>query len=279
MNPIYIEENDKEEFLGKMFARFKIPLIEDNKIFIPDKINKRIYKKIIKILTKIDKNTIVLSEKIKNNNAEFIKYLKEHDFCVCDGKKLFLYLAEDILNYIVKKKNINKSQTVLGFCSNNLTEIDIYNVCNLSKEYKRVCVVTEQLEKIRKIEKRIFNETGQMIVISNNKQKSLLNCDFILNCDFCDELINKYKINLEADIISFIDNIKIDKKRYNGTIINDYEIEYDYGEIIDFYKYSRKEIYEANLNTRLPIRDIRNKLKKDNFKITQICGKNGIVEI
>lgn len=279
MNTIYIEENEKKEIIYQIGRILNIPINLDNKIYVSRKNNKKLNNRIVKKLSNIESDKVVISKIIKENNKELIKILKENDFFVCDGKKLFQYLAEDVLNYIVEKKKYNKSQIVLGICSNTLTDVDIYNICALSKEYKRVCVVTEKLEKIRKIENKIFSETGQMIVISNNKQKSLLNCDIILNFDFCDEYINKYKINLEADIITFIDDIKIKKKRYNGIIINDYEIEYDYGEIIDFYKYSRKEIYEANLNFRLPIEDVRKKIKKDNFKITSIYGKNGIIEI
>ena len=47
----------------------------------------------------------------------------------------------------------------------------------------------------------------------------------IINMDFNQELINQYKIYEEAIIINAEENIKIEAIRFNGIVINDYEIE------------------------------------------------------
>ena len=48
----------------------------------------------------------------------------------------------------------------------------------------------------------------------------------ILNIDFPKELINKYNINDDAIIVNVKGKIKINKKRYNGLNINNYEIDF-----------------------------------------------------
>ena len=47
----------------------------------------------------------------------------------------------------------------------------------------------------------------------------------ILNIDFPKELINKYNIQDEAIIVNVKGTVKINKKRFNGLNINDYEID------------------------------------------------------
>ena len=48
----------------------------------------------------------------------------------------------------------------------------------------------------------------------------------ILNIDFPQELINKYNIYDDAVIVNLKGNIKINKKRFNGLNINNYEINF-----------------------------------------------------
>ena len=51
-----------------------------------------------------------------------------------------------------------------------------------------------------------------MITINNNKKKSLTKSDIILNIDFPNELINKYRIAENANIINIKGETKIKQK-------------------------------------------------------------------
>ena len=75
-----------------------------------------------------------------------------------------------------------------------IDEVSTENIKLFAKEFKRVNVVTNHIEKLKKIEENIFDEFGIMITITNNKKKSLKNAKIILNRDFPEELINKFNI-------------------------------------------------------------------------------------
>ena len=112
-----------------------------------------------------------------------------------------------------------------------------------------------------------------MITVGNNKKKSLSKSQIIINIDFPTELINQYNIYEEAIIINIPGNIKIKKKRFNGTIINDYEIEFNNTEEFDYekmQKYKAKEIYEAQIYQKQPFDNIMKKINKDQVKIKEL---------
>src|SRR5699024_11227968 len=81
-----------------------------------------------------------------------------------------------------------------------------------------------------------------------------LKAKIILNNHFPKELLNQYNINENAIIVNILENMKINKKRFNGTIINDYEIsyktekEYNINEINIFRSEERRVEKENTIN-------------------------------
>ena len=133
-------------------------------------------------------------------------------------------MAWKVFNFI-NKKQIIKAETEIAITANEITDLLIEMIKILSKQYKKLTIVTNHIEKLRKIEKEIKEKEGILIILSNNKNKSLLKSQVIINMDFNQELINQYKIYEEAIIINAEENIRIDAIRFNGIVINDYEIE------------------------------------------------------
>ena len=95
---------------------------------------------------------------------------------------------------------------------------------NLSQEFKSVNIVTNNIKLFKKLEETLFEEKGMAITVTNNKRKSLLKADIILNIDFPEEVLNKYIIYDNSIIITLEEKVKIHKKRFNGKIISDYSI-------------------------------------------------------
>ena len=54
-------------------------------------------------------------------------------------------------------------------------------------------------------------ENGIIITITNNKKKSLMKSQIIINVDFPKELIDRYRINEYATIINIKEKLKINK--------------------------------------------------------------------
>lgn len=111
-----------------------------------------------------------------------------------------------------------------------------------------------------------------MLNISNNKKKSLMKSEIILNIDFPSELINKYRVFDNSIIINVSDNIDLNSKRFSGININFYKIK-----IPEKYRlngFQNEIVYESLIFGKKYI-DIDKKIRKDKIKIKKIIGKNG----
>ena len=277
----YIQESDKPVLIAKIFNL--IELVED-KIILPvcdkEKIDDKkgiiLVKKVEKILEKTNCRTIILSKYLKKQE-EFMELINMYKINVIDGKWLFLVLLDKILDYIVVKRKLEKKQiNVSIMVKQNICDYVIENIKKISRIYKSINIVTPNIEKFKKLEEEIFEENGVIITISNNKRKSLKRADIIINIDFSEEELNKYNIPDEAIIVNIDGNIEINKKRFNGLNINDYEISFEKFDEFDYEKdklYWKKDLYEASIYKKQPYQYIERKINKDKVKIVELIGK------
>ena len=275
----YIEKNDKPSWLERNFNLIKI---QENTIIVPiDKSTNE--KQIEKIATKTNKiirrystsKKIVLSKEMCKEE-KYINYLNTYGLEIQDGKWLFEILLPEITEYIVNKKKIEK--TNISIMINDLTDLEFENIKILARKYKSINIVTNHIEKFKKLEKQLQENEGIIITITNNKKKSLMKSQIILNIDFPKELINKYNMQDEAIIVNVRGNVKINKKRFNGLNINDYEIDFrddkkNNKALND--KFYLKDLYEAKLYKKQRIREIKEKIKVDKVIIKKLILNNG----
>ena len=271
----YICETDKPSKIAEFFSIVKL---DNNHIILPiAKTNideKTSYKLAIKTKTILDKTNskkIVLSKKIKEQTT-YVNYLYSYNYEIVDGKWLFQILIFDVLEYVIKKLKIKKDDIKLGVLVNDISDLAIYAIVELVKEYKNVKIVTNHINSFKNIEEKISEKYGILISVGNNKRKVLSKTNIILNLDFPTELINRFKINSESTIINFKGNVKIKDKRFNGLNINDYEI--DWKEQVNTDKFYTKDLYEAIQYKNQPIEEILRKLKRDNIKIKKLIAQN-----
>ena len=274
----YIQENDKP---SKLAEWFNIVKLEDNHIFLP--INetsldeKTIYKLAIKTKTILDKTNskkIVLSKQIKKQ-ISYVNYLYSYNYEIVDGRWLFQILIFDVLEYVIKKLKIKKENIKIAILVNDITDLAIYAITELVTKYKDVKIVTNHINYFKNIEEQISEKHGILINVGNNKRKTLSKANIILNLDFPTELINKYRLYNEANIINFKGNVKIKDKRFNGLNINDYEIDWDYKEETDLFY--TKDVYEAIQYKNQPIEETLRKIKRDQIKIKKLIAVNSII--
>lgn len=121
----------------------------------------------------------------------------------------------------------------------------------------------------------LYNEFGIVLSVTNNKKKSLLKSEIIINMDFVEESINKYKIYDNAIIVNISDKINIQSKRFNGININYYKIQ-----IPDEYKLEgfQNEIVYESLAYGKNYKYIYEKIIKDQIKINKLIGNNGVIK-
>lgn len=272
----YIEKMDKHKLFGK-----KIEIQNDNIKIWCDLEKEKNIKKLINKIFKNDVNTVIL-DKTLWKCEKLVNTLYSNDIKIFDGRWLEKHMAIDILNYIISKKEIIKAETEIAITVNEITELSIELIKILAKQYKKLVVVTNHIDKLRKIEKDIHEKEGILIIVSNNKNKSLMKSQIILNMDFNKELLNQYKIFDEAIIINIEGDMKLDSIRFQGIIINDFEIETGRKDIIwreDYQKYNEKDLLEANLYARDTFKNIRKKIQKSNISVKSLYGINGIINL
>lgn len=211
----------------KFFKKFTI---EDDKIILYSKIDRmnikqktKVVDKIVKILNRNNSTKVILSKKLKQNK-DFLNLLYSSNIDIIKGRSLFKMLIYDILQNIVNKYNLEKEKIQLSICVNDLTPWIEKIIRNLSEKYKIIYVVTNNIHSFDKIKERMYEENGIILNVTDNKRKALIKSKLVLNVDFTNELINKYSICDDGIIINIEEPIKIKKKRFNGVIINDFDI-------------------------------------------------------
>ena len=277
----YIEKNDKPTWIEKIIPIIKV---ENNTIKLPYKenINQNKIEKLAQKTKKIlEKNStskkVVLSKEIQKENL-YINYLNTYGLKIQDGRWLFEILITDIIEYIINKKKLETSKLKISMLINDITDFEIENIKLLAKKYKNLNIVTNHIEKIKKIEEELLEKEGIMITVTNNRKKSLVKSDIIYNVDFPEEILNKYVIKDDAIIINLRGKMKIKKKRFNGIIINNYEINLrddKKDEKMISKKYYFRDIYQAELYQKQGFNNLKEKVKKDNVRVSKLFLSNG----
>ena len=246
MKTFYIEQNKN---VGNI-KFFLSPIVKkENKIIINKNLAKlnikrklKITKKIQAILASENTKQIAIEKELKNDK-EFENLLYSCELNICNKNWLFSRLLDKTIDNILKDKL--RAESEIWICVNDLDNNMEEELIKLAKEFKNINIVTKYIGKFKKIEEIIYIKYGILINISNNKRKSLVKADLILNVDFPKETINQFVIYDEAKIIDLYGDVKIKKKRFNGKIINDYDFEIDNeDEILRFAQENELENYD-----------------------------------
>ena len=275
----YIEKNDKPNFIERKLNLIKV---QENTIILPidentkEKQIEKISAKTKKIIQKYSTSKKVVLSKEMYKQTQYINYLNTYGLEIQDGKWLFEILLPEITEYIINKKKIEK--TNISIMINDLTDIEFENIKILARKYKTINIVTNHIEKFKNLEKQLQEKEGIIITITNNKKKSLMKSQIILNIDFPKELINKYNMQDDAIIVNVRGNAKINKKRFNGLTINDYEIDFredrKNNKALNNHFYL-KDLYESELYKKQRICEIKEKIRVDKVIIKKLILNNG----
>ena len=183
----YIEKNDKPNFIEKKLRLLKI---KDNTISLPINENlreKQLEKMAVKAKRIIEKKSnskkIILTKEMKKEEI-FVNYLNTYGIEISNGEFLFEILMPDIVQYIMNKKKLEEDKFVISILINDLTDIEFENIKILAKKYKNINIVTNHVEKFKKLEKSLEEDEGIIISVTNNKKRSLMKSGIIINVDF-----------------------------------------------------------------------------------------------
>lgn len=251
-------------------------------LFLPVTNNKiKLANKVVKKLKYYNINNIVIENKLEID--DFKNRLYENNINILNGRWIFNYLIIDVLEYIIKVKEVSLENQEVTLLVNDLNETAISNIYQIASKVKRLNIVSNNISNLKNIENKLYNEQGIMITVSNNKRKSLAKSKIILNLDFPEEIINKFNINKNAILINIAEKVKINSKSFNGININYYDIEISNNimkKFIDnnvYENYDKTILYESMLYGKNMYHNIIEKLKKDKVEIKGVIGNNGII--
>lgn len=146
---------------------------------------------------------------------------------------------------------------------------------HIAKNIKRLNIVTNHINKCKNIEEYLYNEFGIMLNISNNKRRSILKSEIIINIDFPEELINKYKIYDKAIIVNMLGRLNIKSKRFSGVNINYFKIKMPNEYFIRNFK--NEIAYESLIYSTNNYKEIIKKIEKNKICINKLIGNNGVI--
>lgn len=278
MKKCYLKNMDKP--IGFINKIIKLKIKGENGIIYSNLNKEKNIKKVVKKIMKNEITHVILTKELTKNKS-LITALNANQIKIFDGKELVKYLSIDILDYIIDKKTINKEETEIAITTNEINDLSIETIKILAKQYKKLTVVTNYIQKLKKLENEIFERDGVIIVVSNNQKKCLQRAQIILNMDFNKEVLNKYRISEKAIIVNLEGNMMIDSKRFNGIVINDYEIIVGKEDLIwidDMEKYEKKDILESIIYLKDTYKNITTKIKSSKVKIKELYGINGKIE-
>lgn len=271
---------------------FQIPLLEQEKKM--DKILRRLLKQIQK--AKVD--TIVFSEDCANHTLYFKMQEMLGGNRILTGKKLMHYMNYDILEYILKIQKTMMNQEDVFFMIKKDNGLDLQFLSRFVENCKTVNIVTNDIERFKNVQDNLYEKENILISVSNNKSKSLKRAKYILNVNMGKKELEKFKINRDAIIINFEENIEYRHPAFDGINVNYFQI-YLPDEFLEklelingLNEFNHVKLYESILLKK--IEDVKKRvtmlskeeldkhknivetiIKNDNIYITGLIGNNG----
>ncbi len=273
---------------------FRLPILKKEKRM--DKVIKRLLKK----MEKLKISQVVFSNEIVRSKM----YLKieqavlQEDINIFDGRVLMKYMDYEILEYIMNLQKTNMKQEDIYFLIKKDSTLNLQFLSKFIEKCKTVNIVTNDIDRFKNIQEKLYEKENILIGVSNNKTKSLKRAKYILNINFDQKDVEKYKINRNAIIINFKNTITYNPNTFDGINVNFFKIrlpdEYveNFENINECEEFENEKIYESmlmkkiekeqNKNTLLNKNELeRNKdmvskiIEKDGVKVVGLIGNNG----
>ena len=206
--------------------------------------------------------------------------------------------------YIINIQNRKPELEDIYIIANNIDEVMLGNIIFLSTKFKNVNIVSKNIGKYDYIETLVYNNTGNSVILLNNKRKSLRRAKYIINVDNSIKELNEYLIYRKAIIINMQleaekqENWKAGKKAieqekkrnimiltgFEGIFVNSFEIDLNDKTKQFFKEYglinitSMSILYESFLNKKENFENIREKIEDAGLVVKKLYGNNGIID-
>ena len=281
----YIKENKLNK---KIFWGIEIEFFDNNYIIsVSNKEKKRVKKKLIKFILKQKIDTLVFSQDLEGEFKEEICNLLNSNFgiSVLNGKKIMELMDFDIVKYILDIQKVDMKQEEIYIIFKKDNSLNLNFLKRFIENFRMTNVVTNDIERLKKVQDNLLEHDGILISVSNNKRKALKRAKYVLNMNLSKSELEKYKINRNAIIINIKENVKYEDVNFDGVNVNYFEIalldEYvekfeQIGEKFDYVK-----LYESELLSKMQQKSLENiyaKIKSDGVRVDGLIGNNGKID-
>ncbi len=235
---------------------------------------RRIAKRLFKISKKEDIVVALNKKLLKNETLKY--YINDFGLKILNGKWLFKFMLKDIIKYVCMIEKAKSETRNIALLTNSKDEIIMGQIVEIAKEVKSLKIISNSLNSFEYIEEELYIDYGIGIQITNNKRKSLINTDIIINVDYDENELNKYNIKQNAILINLQNDVNL--KNFFGVNINDYKIDYnrDNLKILENENdYESNIIYESYIYRNDTLSNIQKQLKNDNVRLTGLIQNNG----
>ena len=215
----------------------------------------KIIKKLKQKLKKVGDKKVIFSKEIK-------KILSENNIINKENKVIYRENIIQIINNVILQKGNNPNEENIYVLMNSNNIENNQKILSMIKTYKTVNIITPIIKQFIKLEQRLENES-ELISVSNNKRKSLIKAEYIINIDFTENDIAQYNINRQSIIFNVSENKIEHIHGFDGIIINNIELNNSENE-----KFDLQDEYEKNKEL------IINRIEKSMYKL---IGKNGYI--
>ena len=240
--------------------------------------------------------------KISNQKEESNKVISKNNkypVVIVNGKTMMQYLDLDILEYILDIQGKNKKQEDIYILLQKDRRMNLEFLQQYIENFKTVNIVTNDLTYFKKVQEKLYEQEGILISVSNNKKKALKRANYILNHNFTQEVLQKYKINRNAIMINNKMNMVDIPMGFDGIVINKVEIHIadeileKYDKVVEEANFENNKLYESYLcdefnsaielqyngeySFKIKAEVIQDYFKKDEIYIQSLIGINGKV--
>lgn len=275
----------KENIGNRLFHRIEIRNFDNNYVIaIPDKYRKREKQKLVKYIQKLKIDAIVFSKDFEEEfKLEICNMLSKTNVQILIGKKLMEFMEYEIVKYVLDKQNTNSKQEDVYIIFKKTDKLNLDFLKKFIENFRMVNIVTNDIEKLKRIQDNLLDDEGTLISVSNNKKKALKRAKYIVNINLNKEELNKYTVNRDAIIINIQENVKYDKTSFDGININYFDIQCpdefveifeQIGENFDIVQMYESMIFRDNMH-KTQLDNVYKRISEDGIQITGLIGNNG----
>lgn len=256
----------------------KLNIVNKELIILP-KINKRILKKVDKILKVDVTKNVCISEELRAKE-DFTRLLNERSVNILDGRWFFKYITTDIVDFLCSQLGIRPETQEISILTNEMNSLIFETIIKLSEKVKNINILTKNTNLFKKLEEAVYEESGMLLRVTNDFKKSAIKSNIVLNFNFVQELLDKINFNKSSMIVNFEKALKVNQKSFNGKIINFYHINLPKKYLNNQERFSRFDttiLYESYIYKKTAPKNIWKEIELDKVKIDSLEGIKGTI--